>query len=99
MDSPTYQVPRTPKVDPGLTHHTRMRYNGCMLREALSTRRGGLKARSGNGLATPISKVWKVWRAALASQGPGLCPDQAVGLDQPELKPLEKAAAEGGGLR
>ncbi len=72
-----------------------MCYNEHVFREAFSTRRGGLKARSGNGLATSI---FKAWGAALASQGLGLSPNRAVGLDRPELKPLEKAVAfdEGG---
>jgi hypothetical protein len=72
-----------------------VRYDKCMPREATSAKAGRPKAGSGNGLAMPIPKPW---RASLAYRGPGPSPHRAVGVDRPELKPLEKAVAfdEGG---
>jgi hypothetical protein len=73
----------------------RYRYDRCMPREATSAKAGKLKAGSRNGLAMPVPKAW---RTSLAHTGPGPSPDRAVGVDRPELKPLEKAFAfdEGG---
>ncbi len=65
-----------------------------MTGEETSTKSGRLKAGSRNGPAMPSPKTWIDSRSL---QGLGLSPDQAVGLDRPELKPLEKAMAFGEG--
>ncbi len=72
-----------------------MGYNGRMAREATSMWVGKPKARLRTSLAMPASKAWG---ASRASRGPGPSPDRAVGVDRPELKPLEKTKvfAEGG---
>jgi len=64
-----------------------VRYNGCVAREETSTKAGRLKAGSRNGPAMPASKMWG---NSLAHRGPGSSPDRAVGLDRPELTPLER---------
>jgi hypothetical protein len=63
--------------------------------EATSTKAGRLKAGLRNSPAVPASEVWV---ASWAHRGLGSSPDRAVGVDRPELKPLEKAFAfdEGG---
>jgi hypothetical protein len=85
----------TPHVHRRWTRQIRTRYNGYVPREAISTEVGKLKAGLRNSPAMPISKAWK---ASWASLGLGSSPDRAVGVDRPELKPLEKATAfdEGG---
>ncbi len=72
-----------------------MRYNRCVAREATSMWAGKLKARLRTSLAVP---AFRVWRASQASLGPGPSLDRAVGVDRPELTPLERVAAldEGG---
>ncbi len=67
-----------------------MRYNRCVAREVTSMWVGKLKARLRTSLAVP---AFRVWRASQASLGPGPSPNRAVGLDQPELAPLERAVA------
>jgi hypothetical protein len=58
-----------------------------MPREAISKGANKPKAKLRNSLAMPTPKVQG---ASRASQRPGLSLNQAVGLDRPELKPLEK---------
>ena len=59
-----------------------------MPKEAISKEENKPKARLRNSLAMPAPKVQG---ASRASQRPGLSLNQAVGLERPELKPLEKA--------
>ncbi len=63
MDSPTSAE--------GGHVNSRMRYNGCVPREATFTKAGRLKAGSRDGLAMPVPKAWK---ASRASSGPGRAP-------------------------
>ena len=97
-----YKVPHFDEGIHGLPHahrrrtgHVGMRYNRRVAREATSMRVGKLKAKLRTSQAVPASKAWGVSRASL---GPGSCPNRAVGVGRPELKPLEKAVAfaEGG---
>ncbi len=84
-----------PRVRQRPTQHSGMRYNGRMPREAISTEAGRPKAGSRDGPAMPASKAWGT---SWASLGPGPSPDRVVGVDRPELTPLEKMKvfAEGG---
>jgi len=80
MDSPTHFLRRRSAPRP------RRRPNGRVPMEASSTRTGGPKARSGDGLAVPILRAW---RTPWASRGLGPSPNRAVGVDRgkpPSLK-------------
>jgi hypothetical protein len=64
-------------------------YNGHVLREVISAKVSGPKAKSRNAPVTPP----KAQRASRAPWGPGSSSDRAAEVSRPELKPLEKAFA------
>ncbi len=98
----SYKAPRfnggihgLPHVRRRRTYNIRIGYNEGMPREVSSTKAGRLKVGPRNG---PAMLVAKAWGASRAPSGPGPSPDRAVGVDRPELTPLErtKVFAEGG---